>query len=161
MRNTAACPIQDALHTRGRLRGVIISGVGNSGTFTCTVPISMQVDCITEQVLFSSCMSVIPSTEDSGTPVFLTAFLKEAMFLIQRRLVLIASPVLCSPTIKGSTVVAVRVVVRLGSVVHRRSWHFGSATMAGWSAPLLLTSRVIRFVCHFRVRVVVVEPRPS
>ena len=60
----------------GRLRGVIISGLGNSGTFTCTVRLGMQMYWITESMLFSSCMSVDPSTEDSGTPVSLTAFMK-------------------------------------------------------------------------------------
>ena len=89
--------------------------------------LSMQMCWIPE----SSCLSVVPGTEDSDTPV-------------SPSLVLIASPVLCSPAIKGSTVVAVRVVVRLGSVAHRRSSQLASATMAGWSAPLLLTSRARR-----------------
>ena len=105
MRNTAACPIRDALHPPGLLHllhrsntslhrpliaslwfvtnlslrfftvdcgggGAIISGLGNSGTFTRTVPLSMQMNWITESMLFSSCMSVDQGTEDSGTPVF-------------------------------------------------------------------------------------------
>ena len=71
-------------------------------------------------------------------------------------LVLIASPMLCSPSIQGSTVVAVRAVVRLGSVFHRCSSQLGSATMVGWSAPLLLTSRVRR-LCVTCACVVVVS----
>ena len=41
----------------GRLRG------------TYTVPPSMQMYWVTESMLFSSCLSVDPSTEDSGTPM--------------------------------------------------------------------------------------------
>ena len=60
----------------GRLRGEIISGLGNSGAFACTVPLNMQMYWITDSMLFSSCLSVVRSTEDSGTPVFYTAFIK-------------------------------------------------------------------------------------
>ena len=128
----------------GRLRGVIISGLGNSGTFTCTVPLNMQMYWITESPLFSSCLSVVLGHLGLWHSRLSHSVHEVGDVLDPTSLVLIASPVLCSPTIKGSTVVAVRVVVRLGSGVHRRSSQLGSATMAGWSAPLLLTSRVGR-----------------
>ena len=67
--------------------------------FTCTVR-------ITESILFSSCLSVVPSTEDSSTPVSLHSVHRDV--LDPTSLVLIASPVLRSPTIKRRTVVVVR-----------------------------------------------------
>ena len=65
--------------------GVAISCLSNSGTFTCPVPLNIQMYWIQESVLFSSCLSVVPGTEDSGTPASLAAFMKSVMFLIQRR----------------------------------------------------------------------------
>ena len=75
-------------------RKAVVSGLGNSGPFTCTVPSSMQMYWITESMLFSSCLS----------------FHKVGDVLDPTSLVLIASPVLCSLTIKRSTVVVVGVL---------------------------------------------------
>ena len=124
----------------GRLRGAIISGLRNSGTFIRTVPLSMQMYWIPELSLFFSCLSVVLGTKVWHSRVSHSIH-EVGDVLDPTSLVLIASPVLCSPTIKGSIVVAVLVVVRLGSVIHRRSSQLGSATMAGLSAPLLLTLR--------------------
>ena len=115
----------------GRLLGEIISGLGNSGTFTCTVP-SQHADALDLGIDALLLVHV-------GRPVH--RGLRHARGLDPTSLVLIASPVLCSTTIKGCTVVAVRVLVRLGSVVLCRSTQLGSAIMAGWYAPLLLTLR--------------------
>ena len=67
---------------RGRWRNH--SGLRNSGTIACTVHPSMLMHWISESMLFSSSLSVVPSTEDSGTLVSLTALMTHVIFLIQR-----------------------------------------------------------------------------
>ena len=88
--------------------GEIVPSFGNSGTFTYTVPPTMQMYWIMESMLISACLSGVPSTEHSGTPVFLHGDHEVGDVIDPTSLILIASPVLCSPTIKGSTVVVVR-----------------------------------------------------
>ena len=97
--------------------GVIISGLGNSGTFTCNRS-SQHADVLDQGVNALHLVHVgRPEHRGLGHSRVCHSVHEVGDVLDPTSLVLIASPVLCSPTIKGSTVVAVRVVVRLGSVL--------------------------------------------